>query len=156
MPEGPAMPLHPAALLLAALACLAPVPPALAQAPKPPGMSAAEAAARRFPQPVRVGDLLNRDVLQPLESQPLLGHVSGVVRGPDGTVGVVVEYGGFLGIGRRPILVPADAMALLGPVMEIVDLTPRQLDALPTFDGTGTTPVSPDATIRVALARPSH
>ena len=129
---------------------------AAAQAPKPAGMPFAEAASRRFPQPVRVGDLLGRAVLQPLESQPLLGRVGGVVRRPDGTVDVVLEFGGLLGIGRRPIAVPVDAMALLGADMEVLDLTPEQLRALPTFDGAGITPLGPDATIKVGLARPSH
>ncbi|MGA7865878.1 MAG: hypothetical protein WCA23_18140, partial [Stellaceae bacterium] len=32
--------------------------------PPPPGMSLAESAAMRFPQPVRVGDLLGRQVLR--------------------------------------------------------------------------------------------
>ena len=128
---------------------------AAAQAPQP-AAPFAEAAARRFPQPVRVGDLLGRAVLQPLESQPVLGRVGGVVRRPGGAVDVVVEFGGILGVGRRPIAVPADAMALLGADMEVLDLTPAQLRALPTFDGAGATPIAPDATITVGLARPSH
>src|SRR5260370_40924371 len=37
--------------------------------PPPPGMSLAESAAMRFPQPVRVADLLGRQVLRPVESQ---------------------------------------------------------------------------------------
>src|SRR5215469_7111364 len=43
--------------------------------PPPPGMSLAESAAMRFPQPVRVGDLLGREVLRPVESQDVLGRV---------------------------------------------------------------------------------
>jgi hypothetical protein len=43
--------------------------------PPPPGMSLAASAAMRFPQPVRVGDLLGREVLQPVESQNVLGTV---------------------------------------------------------------------------------
>jgi hypothetical protein len=35
--------------------------------PPPPGMSLAESAAMRFSQPVRVGNLLGRDVLRPVE-----------------------------------------------------------------------------------------
>ncbi len=35
--------------------------------PPPPGMSLAESTAMRFPQPVRVGDLLGREVLRPVE-----------------------------------------------------------------------------------------
>ena len=50
-----------------------------AQEPAPANTSLAEAAARRFPQPVRVGDLIDRSVLQPLESRPLLGRVAQVV-----------------------------------------------------------------------------
>ena len=42
--------------------------------PVPDAATLAARAARRFPQPVRVGDLLGRDVLQPIEAQPVLGH----------------------------------------------------------------------------------
>ena len=126
-----------------------------AQQPAPPGMSFAEAAARRFPQPVRVGDLIGRTVLQPLESQPVLGHVRKVVRAPDGTLDIVVDYDGFLDIRARPIAVPADATALLGEYLEIVDFTPKQLDAFPTFDDAAAA-LQPGDVIRVGLARPSH
>lgn len=129
---------------------------ALAQNAKSPEMSLATAAARRFPQPVRVSDLVSRTVLQPLESQPVLGQVRQIVRSPDGTVQAVVEYGGLFGIGARPIAVPIDAMVLLGTEMEIVDYTPKQLSDLPTYDGNGATPVAGDDMIRVGLARPSH
>lgn len=149
------MPAHPAFFPALVIAALLLPGAALAQAPKPPAMPAAEATARRFPQPVRVGDLLGRAVLQPLESQPLLGRVGAVVRRPDGTIDVVLERGGILALTRRRIAVPVDAMALLGQDM-VLDLTPGQLDALPTFDGTGTEEVGPDTTIKVALARPSH
>ena len=52
--------------------------------PPPPGMSLAESTAMRFPQPVRVGDLLQKDVLRPVASQQVLGHVRAVVRAGDG------------------------------------------------------------------------
>ena len=124
--------------------------------PPPSGMSLAQSTAMRFPQPVRVGDLLHRDVLQPVENQTVLGRVVGVVRDGHGTIEVVVAYGGFLGIGRRPIAVPIDAMVLLGAVMEIVAYTPQQLRHLPTFAPVGTTPIPPDTVLRVGLAKPSH
>ncbi len=129
---------------------------AMAQQPAPAGTTLAEAAQRRFPQPVRVGDLIHRTVLQPLESQPVLGHVAAVVRQDDGVVKVVVDYGGLFGAGGRPIAVPVDAMTLLGRDMEIVDFTPQQLDGFPTYSGGGATPLAADATIRVGLSRPSH
>lgn len=129
---------------------------ALAQAPAPPGMSLAEAAARRFPQPVRVGDLIGRGVLQPLESQPRLGSVQSVVQRPDGGADIVVKYDVAFRIFTRPIAVPAEAMVLLGQYMEIVDFTPAQLDGFKTFDGRGFTPLAPGSIIKVGLARPSH
>ncbi|WP_428487021.1 hypothetical protein [Rhodopila sp.] len=127
-----------------------------AQQPKPAGMSLTEAAARRFPQPVRVGDLLKRQVLRPLESQPTVGWVRNVVKQPDGSVDVVVDYGGVFGLFTRPIAVPVDAMVLLGHYMEIVDFTPEQLKQFKTFDTASTMPLPPDSIIHVGLARPSH
>ncbi len=130
--------------------------PVAAQQPAPSGMSLAEAAARRFPQPVRVGDLLHRQVLRPLESQPTLGWVRNVVKQPDGSLAVVIDYGGFYGLFSRPIAVPVDGMVLLGKTMEIVDFTPDQLRQFKNFDATGTTALPADSIIKVGLARPSH
>jgi hypothetical protein len=138
-----------AGLLIAASA-------AHAQQPKPAGMTLAEAAERRFPQPVRVADLVGRRVLQPLESQPTLGWVRTVVKQPDGTTDVIVDYGGHFGFFSRPIAVPVDAMALLGQYIEVLDFTPQQLNQFKTFDSGDAAPLPPDDTIRVGLARPSH
>ncbi len=124
--------------------------------PPPAGMSLAQSAAMRFPQPVRVGDLLHRDIIEPSESQTILGHVLDVVRAPDGTLQVVMAYGGLLGFGARPIAVPVDAMVLVGDVMEIVAFTPAQLRDFPAFSAGATTTVAPDAVIKVGLAKPSH
>jgi hypothetical protein len=124
--------------------------------PPPPGMSLARSAAMRFPQPVRVGDLLGRDVLRPVESQDLLGHVRELVRDSTGQILVVIDFGGFFGFGSRPIAVPVDAMVLLGQDMEVVAFTPDQLGHFPVFSASGTTRVSDDAVINVGLAKPSH
>ena len=124
--------------------------------PPPPGMCLADSAAMRFPQPVRVGDLLGREVLRPVESQDVLGRVRRVVRDGDGRIMVVVDFGGFLGFGARPIAVPVDAMVLLGQDMEIVAFTPEQLRQFPTFSPSGTTDVADATIIRVGLAKPSH
>jgi hypothetical protein len=127
-----------------------------AQDPAPPGMDPKTAAARRFPQPVRVGSLIWHTVLRPVESQDVLGKVDRLIRREDGGVDVVVDYGGLFGFGARPIAVPIEAMVVLGDVMEIVDLMPAQLDKFPTFEGHGTTPLLPDEIVKVGLARPSH
>jgi hypothetical protein len=124
--------------------------------PPPPGMSLAQSAAMRFPQPVRVGSLIGRDVLRPVESQDVLGRVRRVIRDQNGQIMVVVDFGGFLGFGSRPIAVPVDAMVLLGRDMEIVALTPDQLRQFPTFSPAGATDVPDDTMIKVGLAKPSH
>jgi hypothetical protein len=124
--------------------------------PPPPGMSLAQSAAMRFPQPVRIGDLLHRDVLRPVESQEVLGRVRAVVRDSSGNILVVIEFGGFLGFGSRPIAIPIDAMVLLGDDMEVVAYTPAQLRKFPTFSPDGTTAIADDAIVKVGLAKPSH
>ena len=124
--------------------------------PPPPGMSLAESNAMRFPQPVRVGDLLGRQVLRPVESQDVLGRVRRVVRDGNGQIRVVVDFGGLFGFGSRPIAVPVDAMVLLGQDMEIVAFTPKQLRQFPTFSPSGTADVPDDTIIKVGLAKPSH
>ena len=116
----------------------------------------AEKAEARMPQPVIVGSLIRRTVLEPIESQPILGRVNAIVRSSDGAIKAVVAYGGFLGFGSRPIAVPLEAMALLGEYMEIVDFTPDQLKDFPTFDPAGSKPLPANETIKVGLAKPSH
>ena len=127
-----------------------------AQQPAPPGMTLAEASARRFPQPVQVRDLLNREVLRPVESQPVVGRVREIVKRADGKIEVVVNFGGLFGFFTRPVAVPVDAMVLVGQYLEIVDFTPDQLQQFKTFDGSDTMPLALDSVLRVGLARPSH
>ena len=120
------------------------------------GPSLAERAARRFPQPVRVGDLIRRQVLRPVEQQDVLGRVAAVVRRTDGAILIVMDTGGLLGIGTRRVGVPVEATALLGEHLALLDLTPELLRALPAFDAAGTVPLPPDDLIRVGLTRPFH
>ena len=113
-------------------------------------------AAARFPQPVSVGWMIGRTVLEPVESQPVLGHVIGVVKAADGETQVIVNYGGIFDFGARQIAVRIDAMALLGQYVEIVGYKPAQLRSFPTFQPSGSTPLPADTVIKVGLARPSH
>lgn len=138
----------------AAIAQTAPTPtPPVQGSPLPPGL--AEKAARRFPQPVRVGDLIDRAVLEPKESQPVLGRVDALVRRPDGGVDLVMRYGGILGFGTRRITVPTEAMALLGEYVAVMDLTPDELARLPTTP-VPTQRLANDDHIRMGLVRPFH
>lgn len=122
----------------------------------PPGGDLSAYAARRFPQPVRVGDLLGRTVLAPLESRPVLGHVASVIRLNGGNLAIVVTYGGWFGFGGRPIAVPVEAMVLLGDELEILDFTPEQLRALPSYEQHDAMTLAKNDVIKLGLAHPSH
>ena len=143
-------------LLLAIVLAAVPVAPLRAQPAQPLAATLQAGAARRFPQPIAAGALLGRTVLQPLESQPVLGTVKAIVQAPDGTVAAVLRYGAVLGIGGRLIAVPLDAMTLLGERMEVVDFTPEQLDGFPAFDPAAAKAVPPQTVLRVGLSKPSH
>lgn len=145
-------------LLLGALAA----GPALAQGahnagsppqPAPETLSPAQKAARRWPQPVRVGDLVHRQVFEATPQQPVLGRVAGVVRTGDGGLAMVVDYGGVLGVGARKVAIPVDATTLLGPFVQVNDLSRADVAKLPTFAAAGTTPVGVDEVIRVGIGR---
>jgi hypothetical protein len=125
-----------------------------AQEAAPPGVDLATFAAKRFPQPVRVGDLIHRTVLEPVESRRILGHVDQVVRLDTGPA-IVMTFGGFLGLGSHKIAVPLDAMVLLGSELEVLDFTPQQLEHFAIYTGSGTA-LSADEIIQMGLAHPSH
>ncbi|MCJ2052941.1 hypothetical protein [Methylobacterium sp. J-070] len=145
--------------------------PAPDHMPKP-GMTAPEMAGRaanRFPQPVRVGDLAGRLLLQPEEAQPVLARVTGLVRGADGGPALVVRLDGTLGLGwlglrwvdwrgfgSRSVAVPAEAVAVLGEHVALMGLTPERLHALPTFTPGSAPEIPPDETIRLGIVRPFH
>ena len=145
--------------------------PAPDHMPKP-GMTVPEMtgrAADRSPQPVRAGDLPGRFLLQPEESQPVLGRVTGLVRRNDGGTDVVVRLDGTLGLdwlglrsvawsgfGPRLVAVPVEAVALLGEYVALMGLTPERLQALPTFAPGSATEIPPDGTLRIGIVRPFH
>ncbi len=144
-------------LIAAALAtCAAGTPGMVPVSPAPGAPPYTGAAALRFPQPVRVGDLIDRQVLQPIEAQHVLGRVAAIVRAQDGGIAMLVRFGGFLGFGTRLIDVPIDTVALLGEYVAVMDLTPAQLAALPTANETGLTALPPDTIIRMGLTGPFH
>ena len=110
---------------------------------------------QKFRQPVRVGDLIGRDVIAPLESQDLLGHVAKLVQHDD-DVTIVMSYGGHFGFGTYPVCVPADALALTGYALQAKDISTDELGKLPSCDGAGDVPLDTNASIKMKLAKPAH
>ena len=121
-----------------------------------PMPSKAEARmARRWPQPVRVGDLIGLPVID--DGDTTLGHVQAVVRSPQGKIKLIVCYGGPLGgwlnWGGRPVAVPLEAVGIFGRQIASEDMPRKEFAAAPTWAQGTDQPVRPDETIRIALTR---
>ena len=151
------------ALALVALASLAVAedragaPVRLAQArhdmvPQTPMPSAAEARMNmRFPQPVRVGDLIGLPVLD--DGDSTLGRVREVVRDPQGKIKLIVSYSRWWGLGGRPVAVPIEVVAILARQIAAVDMPPAEFAAAPTWTAGSDRPIPPEETIRIAITR---
>ena len=114
-------------------------------------MAAAERMRRRFPQAVRVGDLIGLPVLD--DSDRTLGYIRQVVRTPQHKIELIVAYGGFFGWGARPVAVPIEVVGIEGRQLPSLDMPRSQYAAAPTWRATDDTLVPNDDSISVALAR---
>jgi hypothetical protein len=131
----------------------------LAQAMVPPtGMDDAnkpmpmvERMNRRFPQPVRVGDLIGLPVLDDRAST--LGFVRQVVRTAQGKTVLVVSYSSWFGWFGRPVAVPIEVVGIEGRQLASLDMSRSEYAAAPTWQGADATVLPDDTTIRIALAR---
>jgi hypothetical protein len=119
-------------------------PPADATTPE-------ERMRRRFPQPVRVGDLIGLRVLD--ENDVTLGRVQKVVRTGSGKVLLIVSYGGWFGIGSRDVAVPIEVVAILGRQIAALDMQPSEFAAAPTWMGTDARAIANDEFIKIAITR---
>jgi hypothetical protein len=106
---------------------------------------------KRFPQPVRVGDLIGLPLLD--ERASTLGTVRQVVRTADGNVQLIVSYSRWWGWFGRPVAVPLEVVGIQGRELVSLDMEPGEYAKAPTWQHTGATALPPGATIRVALAR---
>lgn len=116
-----------------------------------PVLTPEEKMRRRFPQPVRVGDLIGLPVLD--DDDVTLGRVRHVVRTPEGKISLIVSYGGWFGWGSRLVAVPIEVVAILARQIAALDMPPREFAAAPTWQGTGAQVLANDETIRIALGR---
>ena len=117
-------------------------------------MTAEQRMQARFPQPVRVGDLIGLPVLD--GSASTLGYVREVVRTKQDKIELIVAYGGFLGWGARPISVPLDVVGIAGRHLSSLDMPRSEYATAPTWTSTlpdAGTQLSADATIRIALSQ---
>jgi len=128
-----------AALVLGLIATAAP-----AQTPQ-------EKMQRRFPQPVRVGDLVGLPVLD--ENDVTIGRIAQVVTDQAGNVLLIVPYGSWTAWRRRPVAVPVEVVAMLGRQVAAIDMPRSAFDAAPDWAGGPAAVLGPDDIVRVALTR---
>jgi sporulation protein YlmC with PRC-barrel domain len=88
-------------------------------------------------QELTADNLIGSAVYSPNEDN--LGEVNDVVFDQAGTIqGVVIDVGGFLGVGEKPVAVQYDALNVQkednGDLRIVVNATQEQLEGAPAFD----------------------
>ena len=122
------------------------------KAEPPAGDESPEAnMVRRFPQKVRVGDLIGLPVLD--DDDVTLGHVRQVVRSPDGKIKLIVGYSRWFGWFGRPVAVPIEVVAILAKQIASLDMPPADYEKAPTWTSGADRPIPDDDIIRIALTR---
>jgi hypothetical protein len=111
---------------------------------------------KRFPQPVRVGDLIGLPVLDFDDST--IGYVADVARRPDGEVDLIVPYRAWFGFirnnwGRRPVAVPIKTVAILARQIDALEFTRDDFAAAPDWKPADGTSLAPDEKTLIALGR---
>jgi hypothetical protein len=106
---------------------------------------------KRFPQPVRVDDLIGLPVLD-LNSSTI-GFVREVVRTAAGQIEFIINYSRWWGWFGRPVAVPLEKLGIEGRQLMSLDMSPSDYAAAPTWHNTGAAPLPADATVRAALSR---
>lgn len=87
--------------------------------------------ARRFPQEVKVGDLIGLPVLD--DNDITLGRGQQVVRDPQGKIKLIVSYSAWFGWFGRPVAVAIEVVAILGRQVASLDMEPPEYAKAPTW-----------------------
>ncbi len=105
----------------------------------------------RFPQKVRVGDLIGIPV-QDYDSR-ILGYVTDVVRKPDGKIVLVMPEGAWFWRRGRPVPIPIEAVAIVARHVTLLDIPREDLPKLPPWDPAQGGPIDRSEIIRLAIDR---
>jgi hypothetical protein len=110
-----------------------------------------ERMSKRFPQPVRVGDLVGLPVTDLRSST--LGYVREVARTPQGDIELIVSYSPWWGWFGHPVAVPIEAVGIEGRQIVSMDMSPQEYANTPSWVRTNETTLPEDATINIPLSR---
>jgi hypothetical protein len=126
---------------------------------KPP-LSPEQKMKARFPQPVRVGDLIRLPVLD--GDDRTIGYVEDVVRTGDGKIKLIVPYAPWFGwaksLGpfsgyRRPVAVPIEVVVILARQINALEMDRPDFDRAPTWSSRDGASIGRDETIKIGLGR---
>ncbi|MCW5690951.1 MAG: PRC-barrel domain-containing protein [Pseudolabrys sp.] len=111
---------------------------------------------KRFPQPVKVGDLIGLPVLDFDDST--IGYVKSVVRRPDGEIDLIVPYSAWFGWlhtekGKRLVAVPIKSVAILGRQLDALEFTRQDFDDAPAWKASDGSPIGLHEKTLIALGR---
>jgi hypothetical protein len=107
--------------------------------------------ARRFPQKVKVGDLIGLPVVD--DDDVTLGHVLQVVRSPQGKIKLIVTYSRWFGWFGHPVAVPIEAVAIFGKQIASLEMSPADYEKAPIWAVGTDRPLPESEIIRIALTR---
>jgi hypothetical protein len=107
--------------------------------------------SRRFPQKVRVGDVIGLPMLD--DNDVTLGYVERVVRTSEGKIKLIVGYSKWFGWFGRPVAVPIEVVAILGRQIASLDMPPAEYFAAPTWSEGKDVAIPDNDIIRIAVTR---
>jgi hypothetical protein len=119
--------------------------------PPPDERTPEERMNARFPQNVRVGDLIGIPVQD--EDDRILGYVADVVRKPDGRIVLVMPEGAWLWHSGRPVPIPIETVAILARHINLLDIPREDVPKLPTWDTAEGASIDRNDHIRIAIGR---
>jgi hypothetical protein len=110
-----------------------------------------ERMSKRFPQPVRVGDLIGLPVTDLRSST--IGYVREVARTPQGDIELIVSYSPWWGWFGHPVAVPIEAVGIEGRQIVSMDMSPQEYAETASWVRTNETILPEDATVSIPLSR---
>jgi PRC-barrel domain len=116
-----------------------------------PQLTAEQRMRARYPQPVRVGDLIGLPVLD--DNARTLGYVRKIVRTNENKIELIVDYRGFLNWRSRPVAVPVEVVGIAGRQISSLDMPRSAYASAPTWQSAGVQTLPADSMIRIALSR---
>ena len=110
-----------------------------------------ERMRRRFPHPVRIGDLIGLRVLD--DNDVTIGIVRHAARTTEGKVLLIVAHTGPLGWGGRLVTVPIEAVAIFGRQLASLDMKPAEYASAATWTAGSTELLGTEEKILIGLTK---